>query len=1144
MAKTDTSERGFEARIVRRLTGVSQPEYNHDLSLTDFAATHNGYVQGQAKDYNRDVALDVVQLLAFLHTTQPDAVETLELSVEGIKRTQFLHRLQGEITKRGVVDVLRKGISHGPVHLDLYKWLPTPSNPAAAEAFNKNIFSVTRQLRYSNDCGNELDMVIFINGLPVLTFELKNSLTKQTLADAIVQYQTTREPRELLFQLGRCVAHIAVDDVEAAFCTELKGKTSWFLPFNQGWNSGAGNPPNPNGLKTDYMWKSVLTRESLANIIESFAQVVEEEEIDAKGKKRKKRKQIFPRYHQLRTVRALLRRARADGVGNRYLIQHSAGSGKSNTIAWLAHQLVELRTAANPLTTQFDSIIVITDRRALDTQIARTIKGYDHVASIFGHSDNAQELRSFLQKGKKIIVTTVQKFPFILDELGDLSSKKFALLIDEAHSSQGGKTTTRMHEALGGKVGEEDFEEDATQSAVNAEIEKRIQSRKLLMNASYFAFTATPKNKTLELFGERIVIGDEVQFRSPEELTYTTKQAIQEKFILDVVENYTSYDSFYQVAKTVEDDPEFDKMKALKKIRHYVESHDKAIRSKAEIMVDHFITQVVGKHKIGGKARAMIVCNGISRAIDYFREVSDYLIQIKSPYKAMVAYSGDFEIGGEKKTEADLNHFPSKDIPAKLKQDPYRFLIVANKFVTGFDEPLLHTMYVDKPLAGVLAVQTLSRLNRAHPQKHDTFVLDFADNAEAVKAAFQDYYRATIQTGETDPNKLHDLKAELDGLQVYSWQQVEDLVSLYLGGADRDKLDPILDLCVEEYKENLDEDGQVRFKGKAKAFVRSYSFLAAILSYGHPAWEKLSVFLNFLIPKLPAPKEEDLSKGVLESVDMDSYRVEAKASLKMAMEDIDAAVEPVPASSSGGVSEPEIDRLSNIIKTFNDLFGNIDWKDEDQIHKVLTEEIPARVARDKAYQNAQVNSDRQNAKLEHDKALHRVVLELLADHTELFKQFSDNSNFKRWLTDMVFDVTYKKHLSNQLVSDELKKRVQDVIRDRFGEAEIWSHAASLLIDRLMGNGRSSIGLADLAMIEESSGFSVSHILFPVLNLLSANDVGLLHREFLRMDASHAQYTISFDEVRFMSSGMQTDRDWAEGLSIRWTLPKTQDSAHG
>ena len=1012
MAKTDTSERWFEARVVRSLTGVPQPEYSHALAPTDFAVTHNGYVQGKPTDYNRDVALDVTQLLNFLQATQSDAVEMLELAADGIKRTQFLHRLQGEITKRGVVDVLRKGVSHGEGLVDLYKLLPTPGNAATAEAFGKNIFSVTRQVRYSNDSGNELDLVIFINGLPVLTFELKNSLTKQTLADAIVQYQTTRSPQELLFQLGRCVAHIAVDDAEASFCTELNGKASWFLPFNQGWNSGAGNPPNPEGMKTDYLWKYVLARESLANIIESYAQVVEE--ADVNGKKRKKRKQIFPRFHQLRTVRALLRRAHTDGVGKRYLIQHSAGSGKSNTIAWLAHQLVELRLKDDPMTAQFDSIIVITDRRTLDTQIARTIKGYDHVAAIFGHSDNAQELRGFLQKGKKIIVTTVQKFPFILDELGDLSGKRFALLIDEAHSSQGGKTTARMHEALGGKVAEEEFEEDSTQDAVNAEIEKRIASCKLLANASYFAFTATPKNKTLELFGEKILIGDKVQFRSPAELTYTTKQAIQEKFILDVVENYTTYNSFYQVAKTVEDDPEFDKVKALKKIRHYVESHDKAICRKAEIMVDHFIAQVAGKHKIGGKARAMIVCNGIARAIDYWREVSDYLTQIKSPYKAIVAYSGDFEIGGQKKTEADLNGFPSKDIPANLKQDPYRFLIVANKFVTGFDEPLLHTMYVDKPLAGVLAVQTLSRLNRAHPQKHDTFVLDFADNAEAVKVAFQDYYRATIQTGETDANKLHDLKAELDGQQVYSWQQVEKLVSLYLSGADRDKLDPILDACVVEYTDKLGENDQVKFKGNAKAFVRSYGFLAAILSYGHPMWEKLSIFLNFLIPKLPAPKEEDFSKGILDTIDMDSYRVEAKAALKISMDDTDSTVDPVPSSGGGGAGEADIDKLSVIIKTFNDLFGNISWKDEDKIRKVIVEEIPARVAQDKAYQNARANSDKQNAKLEHDRALNRVVLEMLSDHTELFKQFSDNANFKRWLTDMVFDATYH---SGEVVED-------------------------------------------------------------------------------------------------------------------------------
>jgi len=979
MATTDTREKGLEALIVRDL------------------CTSGGFVPGQPTDYNRDVAVDVVPLLAFLQATQPTVVTALELASEGIKRTQFLHRIQGEIAKRGVVDVLRKGVSHGPAHVDLYKLLPTPGNASAAENFGKNIFSVTRQLRYSNDeSQRSLDMAIFINGLPVLTFELKNSLTKQTVADAITQYQTDRNPAELLFQSGRCVAHMAVDDAEVRFCPHLTGKTSWFLPFNQGWNSGAGNPPNPHGLKTDYLWKQVLVKDSLANIIENFTQVVEEE--DEKGKKR--RKQVFPRFHQLRTVRALLHRSREDGVGKRYLIQHSAGSGKSNTIAWLAHQLVELKTAADAMLAQFDSVIVITDRRALDTQIARTIKSYDHVASIFGHSEDAAELRTFLRKGKKIIVTTVQKFPFILDELGDLGGKKFALLIDEAHSSQGGKITGKMHMALSGAAGDDD--DESVEDAVN----KLIESRKMLSNASYFAFTATPKNRTLELFGERYVEGGKARYRSPEELTYTTKQAIQEGFILDVIANYTSVDSFYHVAKTVEDDPNFDKMRALKKIRHYVESHDKAIRNKAEIMVDHFVAQVVGKQKIGGKARAMIVCNGIARAIDYYREVSDYLASFKSPFKAIVAYSGDFEIGGVRKTEAELNEFPSKDIPSKLKQDPYRFLIVANKFVTGFDEPLLHTMYVDKPLAGVMAVQTLSRLNRAHPQKRDTFVLDFADNAEAVKAAFQDYYRATVQVGETDANKLHDLKNDLDARQVYSWQQVEDLVALYVTGADRDKLDPILDSCVAVYIENLDEDGQVEFKGNTKAFVRSYSFLAAILTYGHPAWEKLSIFLNFLIPKLPTPKEEDLSKGVLEAIDMDSYRVEAQASLRMSMDDADAFIEPPPPGGGGGGGDLDIDKLSNIIKAFNDIFGNIEWKDGDKIRKVITEEIPARVAQDKAYQNAQANSDKQNAKLEHDKALNRVVLELISDHTELFKQFSDNPSFKRWMTNMVFDATY------------------------------------------------------------------------------------------------------------------------------------------
>jgi type I restriction enzyme R subunit len=719
MKTTDISEKGLESLIVAHMIG------------------QGGYIAGNAADYNRDVALDVPKLLAFLQETQSQTVKQLELEQDGIKRTQFLHRLQGEIAKRGVVDVLRKGVSHGPAHLDLYKFLPTPGNQTSFDNFAKNIFSITRQVHFSNDASKlSLGLVLFINGLPVATFELKNSLTKQTVADAIVQFQNDRDPRELLFQFGRCMVHLAVDDAEVRFCTHLTGKTSWFLPFNLGWNDGAGNPPNPNGLKTDYLWKRILTRESLANIIENYGQIVEEED----EKRKKKRKQVFPRFHQLRTVQALLRRCREDGVGRRYLVQHSAGSGKSNTIAWLAHQLVELKREGRADEKQlFDSVIVITDRRALDTQIARTIKSYDHVAAIFGHSDDAAQLRQFLRTGKKIIVTTVQKFPFILAEVGDQHrSRTFALLIDEAHSSQGGKTTAKMHMALSAAGTPDDDDEDDPEDAIEEAVNRLIESRKMLSNASYFAFTATPKNKTLELFGERIVEGDTIRFRLPPELTYTTKQAIQEGFILDVIKNYTPVDSFYRVAKAVEEDPAFDKKRALKKIRHYVESHDKAIRHKAEIMIDHFVEQVIDKRKIGGQARAMIVCNGIDRAIDYFQEVSDYLKQIKSTHKAIVAFSGEKDVGGKKVTEADLNGFPSKDIPSKLRADPYRLLIVANKFVTGFDEPLLHTMYVDKPLAGVLAVQTLSRLNRAHPQKHDTFVLDFADNTEAVRAAFQD----------------------------------------------------------------------------------------------------------------------------------------------------------------------------------------------------------------------------------------------------------------------------------------------------------------------------------------------------------------------------------------------------------------------
>jgi type I restriction enzyme R subunit len=995
MQFSDTSEKGLETIIVESLTGKSGTPQQPLPSVHYQPSIYRSlpYVEGSPKDYDRDHAVDLVKLKAFLQDTQPEKINQLGIGKDGPKSQQFLARLQGEIAKRGIIDVLRKGIQHGPASVTLFYGTPTPGNTQAEELYKKNIFSVTRQLRYSKDETQlALDLCLFINGLPVITFELKNRLTKQTCDDAIQQYKRDRDPRELLFQFKRCMVHFAVDDQQVWMCTQLKGNESWFLPFNKGFNDGAGNPPNPAGIKTDYLWKEMLTRHGLTDIIENYAQVVEE--VNKKTGK-KKQVQIFPRYHQLDLVHKLLDQTLVQRVGKRYLIEHSAGSGKSNSIAWLAHQLIGLKKNDKII---FDSIIVVTDRRILDKQIKDTIKQFAQVSATVGHADHSGDLREFLTTGKKIIITTVQKFPFILDEIGnEHRNHKFAIIIDEAHSSQGGRTTAKMSMALAEQGNEE---EETVEDTIN----RIIETRKMLKNASYYAFTATPKNKTLEIFGEPYPEGDQVKHRPFH--SYTMKQAIDEGFILDVLKNYTPVYSYYRLTKTVESDPEFDTRKAIKKLRKFVESNEHAIEKKAEIMIDHFHDHVFLARKIGGEARAMVVTSGIERAIQYYHAFNKYIQEEKKPYKAIVAFSGEFEYKGDKVTESSLNEFASNLIPDKIQEDPYRFLIVAEKFQTGYDEPLLHTMYVDKPLSGIKAVQTLSRINRAHPKKHDTFVLDFQNKTETIQQAFEQYYRTTILSDETDPDKLHDLKADLDGYQVYTQDQVKQLVDLYISGADRDRLDPILDASAAVYIRDLDEDGQVDFKGKAKAFVRTYNFLSSILPYTNVEWEKLSIFLNFLISKLPAPKEEDLSKGILEAIDMDSYRVEVKSALIIRLPDQDGTVEPVPASGGGRLPEPDLDRLSNIIKSFNENFGNIAWKYEDKILSVISEEIPKKVAADKAYQNAMKNSDKQNARIEHDNALKKVVVNLLSDHTELFKLYMDNPDFRRWLADMVFQKTY------------------------------------------------------------------------------------------------------------------------------------------
>ena len=977
MAFTDKTEKGFETLIVNWL--VNQ----------------NGYQQGTNEDYNKEYAIDETRLFRFLNDTQPKEMAKLGVNQSDQKKRQFLNRLSGEITRRGIIDVLRNGIKAYPADLILFYFTPTENNEQAKRLFDKNIFSVTRQLRYAIDASKlALDLCLFINGLPVITIELKNHFTGQTTADAVEQYKKDRNPRELLFSFKRCIVHFAVDDQTIQFCTKLCGKASWFLPFNKGYRDGAGNPPNPEGIMTDYLWKDILTKTKLSRIIENYVQVVVEENPETR---KKSVKQIWPRYHQLDCVEKLLVDVRQYGVGKRYLIQHSAGSGKSNSIAWLAHQLIGLERDGRPM---IDSVIVVTDRRILDKQIRDTIKQFMQVKNTVVWAQHSGDLKKAIQDGKRIIVTTVEKFPYISQEIGqEHINHTFAIIIDEAHSGQSGRNAANMNLALSGLASDSELDNE---DKINA----MVEGRKLVKTASYFAFTATPKNKTEEVFGTPYEEDGQIKHRPFH--VYTMKQAIQEGFILDVLKNYVTIDSWYKIAKKVEDDPMFDKKRAQKKLRSFVEGNPDVIAKKAAMMVDHFHEQIIARKKLGGQSRAMVVTASIPRCIETYYAITKCLADRHSPYKAIIAFSGECSYHGQKPplTSAAMNGFPDAKIPQEFKKDPYRLLVVADMFQTGFDEPLLQTMYVDKPLSDIAAVQTLSRLNRAAPGKDEVYVLDFANKAETIEKAFSKFYRTTILSGETDPNKLYDLISLMEDYQVYDHSDVEKVVDLFLSGGERDRLDPLLDSCVVLY-DQLETEDQIQFKSAAKAFVRTYGFLGSILPYGNAAWEKLSIFLNLLIPKLPSPQTDDLSEGILAAVDLDSYRNEAREAVAIKLEDEDAEIAPVPTGKVGHIVEPEMDPLSHIISEFNDMFGNIQWNDADNVQRQLLQ-IPAMVSRDEKYRNAMKNSDEQEARTESERALQQVIFSIMADNMELFKQFQDNPSFKKWLTDMVFNLTYNK----------------------------------------------------------------------------------------------------------------------------------------
>ena len=960
------------------------------------ALVKDGYRVGNPSDFDRTFAVDRQLFWEFLESTQPQ--EVAKLKDRPNWQRLVLERLSKKIKKDSVLAVLKKGLDVDDAHFDLlYRQPYNQLNPEVLARYEANVFSVTRQVHYSEtDSLKSIDMVLFVNGLAIATIELKNPWTGQTVWNAIYKQYNLRDPNEPIFEFGRCLVHLAADPDEVYMCTRLAGKDSNFLPFNKGVDHGKGNPVNPNGYKTAYLWEEILARRSLSNIIEQFAKFTVEKDKKT-GKERKAL--YFPRYQQLDVVRRILADAQQNGVGLSYLIQHSAGSGKSNSITWLAYQLVELYNQAGTANV-FDSVVVVTDRRVLDTQLKDNIKLFSETKNIVAHCESGQELKYNLEAGKKVIITTVQKFPRIVEGMEALTDRRFAVIIDEAHSSQSGTSADSLNEAIGGEDAE--APEDIQDKILAA-----MAGRKMSKNASYFAFTATPKPATLEKFGRQGADGKFYPFH-----LYSMKQAIEEKFILDVLEKYTTYKSYYEVQKSVEGNPLFDTAKAHKKLKAFVEASPKTIEVKARIMVDHFMSSVWQAKKLKGKAKAMVVTRNIECAIRYFFAIRTALQEANAPFKALVAFSGEKTVDGVKYTEDSINGIAVRDLPDEFEKDDYKILVVANKYLTGFDEPMLHTMYVDKKLQGVLAVQALSRLNRCNWKldKRDTFVLDFYNSVDDIKAAFDPFYTATSLSEPTDVNVLHDLKDALDAFGIYDWSEVTSFNEKFFASAQAEELAPIIDAVVARFDADLDDEKRIDFKIKAKQFVKIYAQVAAILPFNNVSWEMLHWFLKFLIPKLKVKDpDQDKLDELLNSVDLSTYGLErSRLEVKIGLDDSEAEQEPANPNLRGAhMGEGEKDPLEDIVRTFNERhFAGWEATPEEQRVKFIN--IAKHVVAHVDYR-AQVedNPDAQNRQLALEKIIQQAISMERRRELDLYKQYASDPDFKR-----AFDASISRLISS------------------------------------------------------------------------------------------------------------------------------------
>ncbi|BDT66106.1 hypothetical protein os1_02590 [Comamonadaceae bacterium OS-1] len=974
---------------------VSQTNEAALESHIENALAKDGYRIGDPADFDQEFAVDGKLFWEFLEATQPK--ELAKLKDRPNWQRLVLERLNKRIKKDSVLAVLKKGLDIDDAHFDLLYRLPyNDLNPEVVANFEANRFSVTRQVHYSQtDTFKSVDMALFVNGLAVATLELKNPWTGQNVQNAVRQYRTDRDPKEPLFEFGRCLVHFAVDPDEAFMCAQLAGNDSNFLPFNKGFNYGKGNPVNPNGHKTAYLWQDILPRRSLTNIIEQFAKFTVEKDKKT-GKERKAL--FFPRYHQLDVVRGILQDAQQKGVGQTYLIQHSAGSGKSNSITWLAYQLVEQYDTTGTANL-FDSVVVVTDRRVLDTQLKDNIKLFSETKNIVAHCESAQELKYNLELGKKIIITTVQKFPFIVDGIGQLSDRKFAVIIDEAHSSQSGVAADKVNETLAGQDGDEPVD-------VQDQILAAMNERKMSKNASYFAFTATPKPATLEKFGRQSADGKFYPFH-----LYSMKQAIEEKFILDVLEKYTTYKSYYEVQKSVEDNPLFDTAKAQKKLKAFVEASPRTIEVKAKIMVDHFTASVWQAKKLKGKAKAMVVTRNIECAIRYFFAIRTALTEANAPFKALVAFSGEKMVDGIKHTEDSLNGFSVRDLPDEFEKDDAKILVVANKYLTGFDEPMLHTMYVDKKLQGVLAVQALSRLNRCNWKlgKSDTFVLDFYNSVDDIKAAFDPFYTSTSLSEPTNVNVLHDLRGELDKFGIYDWADVTTFNEKFFASAEAEELAPIIDTVVARFDADLDDEERIDFKIKAKQFVKIYAQVAAIIPFNNVNWEMLHWFLKFLIPKLKVKDpDQDKLDELLNSIDLSTYGLErSRLEAKIGLDAGEAELDPQNPNVRGPHTGPgDVDSLEAIVRTFNNRhFAGWEATPEEQRVKFIN--IAKHVVNHADYKvQVEDNPDAQNRQLALEKLIQHAVSIERRRELDLYKRYAGDADFKR-----AFDASISRLLS-------------------------------------------------------------------------------------------------------------------------------------